>query len=75
MIVGAMLQDMAQRGIQKFDFLGSVARWETEWTRNLRRHFTHYIFRKSIAGYSLYTCESWVIPKLRKLRSHLFVKS
>ena len=50
LITWAIVRDCVQRGLSELDFLGQWAEWKAEWTSEVRRHSSCYIFRNNLAG-------------------------
>ena len=50
LLLGAILEDCVQQGMQEFDFLGQWQEWKAEWASEARPHAHCYVYRKSLSG-------------------------
>ncbi len=50
LIIGAVLQDCAARGLSEFDCLGHWTEAKAKWSSQVRPHNFCYIFRRNLAG-------------------------
>ncbi|MGB6260344.1 MAG: GNAT family N-acetyltransferase [Candidatus Sulfotelmatobacter sp.] len=50
LIIGAVLQDCAARGLSEFDCLGHWTKAKAKWASQVRLHNCCYIFRRSLSG-------------------------
>jgi len=86
LLVRAVLNDCAQRGLIEFDFCAAWEEWKGEWTSKVRRHTDWYVFRKGLLGRVLHTMKfrakaslkgilgEKVVAVLRKLREGMVEK-
>lgn len=63
-----IIEDLATRGISRYDFLGARGRHKTIWTEHVRSHRHMLIFRPTIAGRMRFRFITQVAMNLRRLR-------
>ena len=74
LIIGAVLQDCAARGLSEFDCLGQWTEAKARWATEVRVHNSCYIFRPNLAGCLLHAQTSLIYrlnTALRKLKHSL----
>jgi CelD/BcsL family acetyltransferase involved in cellulose biosynthesis len=54
LIIGAVLQDCASRGLSEFDCLGHWTEAKAKWASQVRPHNFCYVFRRNLAGRILF---------------------
>jgi hypothetical protein len=70
-----LLQDLFERGLKKFEFLGPSMPWKLDWTKNHGGQHTFYIYSGSIKGV-LFSFENIrLLPLLRKSRLLRYIKT
>lgn len=63
-----IIEDLARRGIPRYDFLGPRARHKTIWTEDVRPHGHVLIFRPTLSGRMRFTLINTVAAHVRKAR-------
>lgn len=66
LLMNAILEDCAQRGISQVYFGGNKDRYKTLWTSKTRRHLTGHIFNLNFYPRFLYQLRTRVLPTLRR---------
>jgi len=54
LLIHAVLQDAARRGLTQFDFMGADDEYKMKWASGVRSHSSWFVFRKSLYGRLLY---------------------
>jgi CelD/BcsL family acetyltransferase involved in cellulose biosynthesis len=62
------IQDLADRGIEKYDHLGPRARHKALWASDVRPHANCFIFRPNLVGTAYYLLATRVAPMLRRAK-------
>lgn len=62
----SVLRDAFQRALAEYDFLGDVAEWKMEWTKETRPHYWLYVFPNALYGRVLYLAKFQLVPRLRR---------
>lgn len=62
------IQDLAHRGISKYDLLGPRSRHKAIWAGDVRPHANCYIFRPSLAGKMYYYIIDKVGPRVKRAK-------
>lgn len=65
------IQDLADAGAHRFDFLGPNALWKSVWSTTLQRHDTCYVFRPTLAGRTAHAALTQVMLRMRAMRHRL----
>jgi CelD/BcsL family acetyltransferase involved in cellulose biosynthesis len=63
-----VIQDLADRGVETYDFLGPRARNKAVWAGEVRPHANCFIFRPTVAGTLYYLLAARVGPLLKRLK-------
>lgn len=63
-----LIQDLADRGIDRYDFLGPRARNKAVWAGEVRPHANCFIFRPTVAGTLYYLLAARVGPILKRAK-------
>ncbi|MEY4668397.1 MAG: hypothetical protein RL518_1096, partial [Pseudomonadota bacterium] len=63
-----IIQELADRGIEKYDLLGPRGRHKALWAGNIRPHANCFIFRPTVAGTTYYLLATRVGPMLRQAK-------
>lgn len=61
-----ILQDVFEKGLKEFDFLGPSMSWKLEWAGKSRDHYTLYLYNKTLKSKILHFNHSVLLPMLRK---------
>jgi CelD/BcsL family acetyltransferase involved in cellulose biosynthesis len=62
------IQDLAEKGIAKYDLLGPRARNKALWAGDVRAHANCFIFRPNLIGTAYYLLATRVAPMLRRAK-------
>lgn len=62
------IQDLADRGIAKYDLLGPRARHKALWAGEIRPHSRCFIFRPNLVGTAYYLFATRLAPMLRRAK-------
>lgn len=62
------IQDLAHRGIEKYDLLGPRARYKALWAGDVRAHANCFIFRPNLVGTAYYLFATRVAPLVRRAK-------
>jgi CelD/BcsL family acetyltransferase involved in cellulose biosynthesis len=62
------IQDLADKGIEKYDLLGPRARHKALWAGDVRAHANCFIFRPNLVGTAYYLLATRVAPMLRRAK-------
>lgn len=62
------IQDLAARGIEKYDLLGARARHKALWAGDVRPHANCFIFRPTLLGSTYYLLASRLAPMLKRAK-------
>jgi CelD/BcsL family acetyltransferase involved in cellulose biosynthesis len=65
LLVGEVLRDLSERGVEEFDFLGPQMPWKMEWTDRLRPHCWTFIIRPTPRGRFLYGARFHWGPRIK----------
>lgn len=68
LMVRHIIQYLADRGIEKYDFLGPRARHKALWAGEVRPHANCFIFRPTLAGTAYYLLAARVGPMLKRAK-------
>jgi CelD/BcsL family acetyltransferase involved in cellulose biosynthesis len=68
LMVRRIIQDLADRGIEKYDLLGPRARHKALWAGEVRPHANCFIFRPTLAGTAYYLLAARLGPMLKKAK-------
>lgn len=60
-----VLRDSIDRGLRELDFLGPWMDWKADWTKEVRPHDWHYVFRRGPLGVALHAAK-FRLPKLKE---------
>ncbi len=66
------IQDLADRGIEKYDHLGPRARYKALWASDVRPHANCFIFRPNLVGTAYYMLVTRIAPMLRRAKHKRF---
>ena len=62
------LQEIFASGESEYDFIGPKMKFKTRWTDHLRRHWTLYVYGRTVRGRALQQLNQRVLPVLRRSR-------
>lgn len=68
LLVKLVIEDLSKNGASRYEFLGPRAPWKKVWTRDIRHHYTCYIFRPSRKGRALHSLGFKGAALLRSLK-------
>ncbi len=63
-----ILQDVFEKGLKEFDFLGPSMPWKMEWAGTTREHYTLYLYNNTVKAKALYFNNTVLLPLLRKIK-------
>jgi CelD/BcsL family acetyltransferase involved in cellulose biosynthesis len=70
-----LLQEVFEKGLKKFDFLGPSMPWKLDWTNDQGEQHTFYIYSVSIKGVLFFFENIRLLPLLRKSRLLRYIKT
>ena len=62
------IQDLADRGIEKYDLLGPRARHKALWAGEIRPHANCFIFRPTLVGTAYYLFAARIAPMIKRAK-------
>jgi CelD/BcsL family acetyltransferase involved in cellulose biosynthesis len=68
LLVRHIIQDLADRGIERYDLLGPRARHKALWAGEVRPHANCFIFRPNLAGTAYYLLAARLAPILKRAK-------
>lgn len=67
-MVRRIIQDLADKGIEKYDLLGPRARHKALWAGEVRPHANCFIFRPTLVGTAYYALADRIGPMLKRAK-------
>jgi CelD/BcsL family acetyltransferase involved in cellulose biosynthesis len=68
LLVRHIIQDLADKGIERYDLLGPRARHKALWAGEVRPHANCFIFRPNLAGTAYYLLAARLAPILKRAK-------
>lgn len=67
LLVWEVARSLIERGLREIDFLGDDLSWKREWTKQVREHTWHYIYRPTVWGFALHAWKTRCLPELKQV--------
>lgn len=67
-MVRRIIQDLADKGIERYDLLGPRSRHKALWAGEVRPHANCFIFRPTLAGTAYYTLADRIAPMIKRAK-------
>ena len=70
LLMRAIIEDLSKDGPAEIDFLGLMAPWKADWTKNVLPHSSCFVFRKGLRGRMLHFGRFTILAAARSAAHH-----